>query len=650
MPNADPVETTRTPAPAGSSRPRPGTDEHPRSLASLSLAALGVVFGDIGTSPLYSVQECLSGEHGVPATPDNVLGILSLMVWAVTLVVTLKYLTFLMRADNHGEGGIFALLALTPDRLRQLPPGKVGALSLLVIAGACLLFGDGIITPAISVLSALEGLKVATPGLERVVVPATCLILVGLFAIQSRGTGSVGRFFGPVMVAWFLVIGVLGAWHVAQAPSVLAALNPVHGWNLLTHHGFHGFKLLGSVVLAVTGGEALYADMGHFGRRPIRLAWLGLIFPALLLCYLGQGAVVLRDPAAASQPFFSMVPTGTATLALVALATPATVIASQALISGVFSLTHQAVRLGYFPRVNVLHTDRATEGQIYVPLLNWLLAAGSIGLVLVFQSSTRLAAAFGLAVSGTMAITSVVFFVVTRHTWGWSGAKAWGLLVLFLSIDLPFLGANVLKFVDGGYIPLVVGAVFFGVMVTWRRGRSLLADHYRRHTTPLDEFLARLPSACVAGRLPRSAVFLASTTQGTPPILDHLVRRLQTVHQTIVLFTATTEHSPFVVDDQRVVVEPLGHGCVRVVAHYGFFEKPDVVSALRQAVALGLDLDPEQATFFVGRETFVEGPGGQMGPLAEHVFSVLTRLARNATFYFGVPAEQVVEVGLRIDL
>ncbi|RYE91541.1 MAG: potassium transporter Kup [Myxococcales bacterium] len=566
------------------------------------------------------------------------------------MVVTVKYLAFLMRADNHGEGGIFALLALAPERLRQAPAGKVGVLSLLVIAGACLLFGDGIITPAISVLSALEGLKVATPGLERVVVPATCVILVGLFAIQSRGTGSVGRFFGPVMVVWFLVIGSLGAWHVVRRPDVLAAFNPLHGWNLLTHHGFHGFKLLGSVVLAVTGGEALYADMGHFGRRPIRLAWLSLVFPALVLCYLGQGALLLDDPGAAVQPFFRMVPAGAATFALVALAAPATVIASQALISGVFSLTHQAVRLGYFPRVNVLHTDRSTEGQIYVPLLNWLLAAGSIGLVLMFQSASRLAAAYGIAVTGTMAITSIVFFVVTRHTWGWSAPKAWGLLVLFLSIDLPFLGANVLKFIDGGYIPLVVGSLFLAIMVVWRQGRSLLGEYYRERTVPLETFLEQLPARCSSHRLPGVGVFMASTAQGTPPILDHLVRTLRTAHETIVLFTATTEHSPFVTPAERVTVERLSQGCVRVIARYGFFEKPDVVSALEQAAGQGLRLDPGQMTFFVGRETFVEGPGGKMGPLAERLFAFLTRNARNATLYFGVPAEQVVEVGMRIDL
>ena len=523
----------------------------------------------------------------------------------------------------------------------------MGWLAIVVIAGACLLFGDGIITPAISVLAALEGLKVATSKFDDVVVPLTCVILAGLFLIQRRGTGSVGRIFGPVMILWFTTIGALGAFQIAKNPSIFAALSPTWGARLLFHHGFHGFKLLGSVVLAVTGGEALYADMGHFGRGPIRRAWLALVFPALLLCYLGQGALLLRNPDAAAQPFFMMVPAGLATFALVALAAPATVIASQALISGVFSLTHQAVRLGYFPRVNVLHTDRATEGQIFVPLLNWLLAFGSISLVLALRSSSRLAAAFGLAVSGTMAITSVVFFVVARHNWGWSALKAWAVLLLFLSFDLPFFGANLLKFVDGGYIPLVVGAGFFIVMLVWRQGRTLLAERNQESTVPLEQFLETLPKA----RLPGVGVFLASNPNGAPPILLHLLRRLRNVNETIVLFTATTEHTPIVADTDRVRVETLDHGIVRVVARYGFFETPEVVRALEQAVRENqLSLDLKDATNFVGRETFTEGAGGRMGAGREGLFSFLSRNARNATLYFGVPPEQVVEVGMRIDL
>lgn len=613
------------------------------------LGAVGVVFGDIGTSPLYTIQECVSGTHGVPATRENVLGVVSLILWSLTVVVTVKYLAFLMKADNQGEGGIFALLALVPEKFRASSSGGIGWLSLVVIAGACLLFGDGIITPAISVLSALEGLKIATSSLDRAIVPLTCVILAGLFAIQRRGTGSVGRYFGPIMVLWFVVIGGLGLWQIVRTPEVFQALSPAHGARFLAHHGFHGFKLLGSVVLAVTGGEALYADMGHFGRGSIRKAWLGLTFPALLLCYLGQGALLLRDPSAASQPFFRMVPTGTATFALVALAAPATVIASQALISGVFSLTHQAIRLGFFPRVNVLHTDRETEGQIYVPFLNWLLAAGSIGLVVIFQSASRLAAAFGLAVSGTMAITSVVFFVVTRHTWGWSAWKSWGLLLLFLSFDLPFFGANLLKFFDGGYIPLIVGAGFLVVMVTWRRGRVLLGEHYKTHSIPLDEFMGNL-AAQYPQRIPGTGVFMASAAIGTPPILVHLARRLHTIHETIVLFTAVTEHVPFVDASERIQIEPLQAGVVRVVARYGFLETPNVVAALHQGVRQGLQADVDQATYFVGRETFLEGPGGRMGALSESIFAFLSRNARNASLYFQVPPEQVVEVGLRIDL
>ena len=621
------------PAPASSGR-----------LWILAISALGVVFGDIGTSPLYTLQVGISPEPGAQPSTADVLGVLSLIVWALTLVVTVKYLAFVMRADNHGEGGILALLALVPED-SQSKRARIGAIALVVIAGAALLYGDGIITPAISVLSALEGVELAAPGFKHVVVPLTCLVLLVLFALQRAGTGGIGKVFGPVMVAWFVAIGLLGAWHVAHHPTVLAALSPLEGASYFARHGWRGFSVLGVVVLAVTGGEALYADMGHFGARPIRLAWLLLVFPALVLCYLGQGAVVLRDSSAAQNPFFSMVPTGAATYALVALSTAATVIASQALISGVFSLTHQAVQLGLFPRVTVTHTSRHAEGQIYVPEVNWALCILCIGLVLAFRGSAHLAAAYGIAVSGTMGITSFVYFIVTRRTWRWPLWKALPLLLLFLSFDLPFFGANLLKFLDGGWVPVLVGAVLFVVMVDWKVGRTVLAEHLAEISPPLQDFVSKVESYCSV-RVPGTAIFLASSAAGTPAVLLQHARRIGALRQTVVLLTVTTEHVPSVRQDQ-VRVEDLGKGFWRVGLRVGFMERPNVPKLLHAA---SLPLDLADATYFVGRETFLAGRLGKMGPIEETLFAFLSRNAKSATSWFAIPHEQVVEMGMQIDL
>jgi KUP system potassium uptake protein len=628
----------------------------PGHIAALAIGALGVVFGDIGTSPLYTLQVGITTEPGARASTADVLGVLSLIVWALTLVVTVKYLAFVMRADNHGEGGILALLALVPvgtgsgldhaarGGKRKRP--RIGGIALLVVAGAALLYGDGIITPAISVLSALEGIDLAAPAFKTLVVPSTCLVLLLLFAIQPIGTGRIGRVFGPVMVAWFVTIGALGVWHVGKNPAVLAALSPLHGARFFARHGWRGFPILGVVVLAVTGGEALYADMGHFGARPIRLAWLVLVFPALVFCYLGQGAVLLRDPSAAANLFFSMVPTGTATYALVALSTAATVIASQALISGVFSLTHQAVQLGLFPRVTVTHTSSHAEGQIYVPAINWALCALCIGLVLAFRESARLAAAYGIAVSGTMGITSSVYFVVTRRTWGWSLWKALPLLLFFLSFDLPFFGSNLLKFTDGGWIPLLVGAVLFVVMVDWKLGRTALAEHIAEISPTLEEFVAKVESYCNV-RVPGTAIFLASSPWGTPPVLVQHAKRIGALRQTVVLLTVTTEHIPYVRAQGRATVEDLGKGFWRIALRVGFMERPNVPDFL-QASKLPIDLT--DATYFVGRETFLAGRSGKMGRISEGLFAVLSRNAKSATSWFAIPHEQVVEMGMLIDL
>jgi KUP system potassium uptake protein len=621
-----------------------------RTLLALVIGALGIVFGDIGTSPLYTLQVGISpeGSVGAPARED-VLGVCSLIFWALTLVVTVKYLGFVMRADNHGEGGILALLALVPR-----DTGKRGAqlaiVSLLVVAGAALLYGDGIITPAISVLSALEGLEVAAPGVKSAVVPATCFVLLGLFAIQHRGTGGIGKIFGPVMIMWFACIALLGTWHVSRGPGILEALWPTWGADYFVRHGWHGFPILGVIVLAVTGGEALYADMGHFGRRPIRISWMGLVFPALVLCYFGQGALVLRDPSAMAKPFFAMVPPGAATYALVLLATTATIIASQALISGVFSLTHQAVQLGYFPRVTVTHTSGEAEGQIYVPEINWVLCVLCIALVLAFKESARLAAAYGIAVSGTMVITGIAYFVVTRRKWGWPLWKALPPVALFLSFDLPFFAANLLKFMDGGWVPILVGAAMFIVMIDWKRGRTVLAERLHELSPPLSSFIADMDKLC-AMRIPGSAVFLSSTPEDTPPVLFNHAKRIRVLRENLVLLTVTTEHVPAVDDADRFTVDDLGKGVWRVVARTGFLEKPNVPKMLSEVKRrFSIPVDLEETSYILGRETFLAGRTGKMGVLSESLFAFLARNARSVTSWFSIPPEQVVELGIQMDL
>jgi KUP system potassium uptake protein len=620
------------------------TEHHAPSgnLAALSVGALGVVFGDIGTSPLYTLHVGIAPRPGQQPDVADVLGVCSLIVWALTMVVTVKYLTFVMRADNQGEGGILALLALVPQKTHA----RVGLVTVMVVAGAALLYGDGIITPAISVLSALEGVELAAPGFKSAVVPLTCLVLLALFAIQSKGTGGLGKVFGPVMVIWFFCIAALGAWHIAKSPGVLVALNPMHGALYFEHHGIRGLPILGIVVLAVTGGEALYADMGHFGARPIRLAWIALVFPALVLCYLGQCALVLRDAHAVDNPFFAMVPAGGPTYCLVALATAATIIASQSLITGVFSLTHQAVQLGLFPRVTVAHTSRKAEGQIYVPEMNWGLCVLCIGLVLQFREAGRLAAAYGIAVSGTMGITSIVFFVVTRRTWNWPLWKALPPLVLFLSFDLPFFAANLTKFMDGGWIPILVGAVMLVVMIDWKVGRSILAERIAEISPPLADFVAKIQEHCPV-RVPGTAIILSSNPDGTPPVLTTHARQIRALRKYVVLVTVTTDHVPYVKPPDRVRSEDLGHGFFRVWIHAGFMEKPHVPRLL---AAAKLPVDLEDATYFLGRETFVSGKGGKMGVLSESLFAFLSRNSKSATSWFGIPPDQVVELGMQIDL
>ncbi len=622
---------------------------HGAAFSGLALAALGVVFGDIGTSPLYTLKECIRGGAGGVQTAD-LFGVLSLIFWSLTMVVTVKYLTFIMRADNKGEGGIFALLALVPEKLRVREHGDISWIAALVVVGAALLYGDGAITPAISVLSAVEGIAVDRPALGPAVVPITCVILVGLFAIQRRGTGTVGKLFGPVMLVWFGTIGALGAWHIAHQPAILAALSPHHAVGYFAAHGFRGALILGSVVLAVTGGEALYADMGHFGPKPIRFVWILIVFPSLLLCYFGQGALLLLKPAAATNPFFAMVPSGSAKLALVLLSSAATVIASQALISGAFSLTRQAMQLGYFPRVTIKHTAHHTEGQIYIPEINWLLAFSCILLVLSFRASDRLASAYGLAVTGTMGITSVVFYVVTRETWGWSRAKALPLLILFLTFDTPFFVANLFKLLDGGWVPVLIGIILIAAMLIWSRGRMLMVEQYSSRFPSLADALPII-RARVVKRVPGTAVFLASSATRVPPILMRQVERLRVLHERVVLLTILTEDVAVVPRDRRVEVAAVEDGFFRVVARYGFMEQPNVGDIIRAiAAAGGPELPPDEITYFLGRETILKKPTGRMGVLAESLFSILQRNSVAADQYFGIPPEQAFEMGSQIDL
>jgi KUP system potassium uptake protein len=622
----------------------------------LAVAALGVVFGDLGTSPLYTLQECLAGPHGVSPTDANVMGVLSLVFWSLMLVVTMKYMFFLMRADNAGEGGIMALLALAPERHRSPPPGRIGLVAFLVIAGSALLFGDGIITPAVSVLSAIEGLGIATSRLNEAVVPLTVLILLGLFAVQRRGTAKLGRLFGPVMLLWFLTIAVLGAFHVAHTPRILAALSPAHAMRFFAAHGIGGVAILGGVILCVTGGEALYADMGHFGAAPIRNAWLYVCIPSLILSYFGQGAVIVAEPdqaarlALGARPFYSMCPQGPWLYPFVVIAALATIIASQALISGVFSLTYQAVQLGFFPRITVRHTSGDTEGQIYLPLMNWGLAAACIALVLLFKESGKLAAAFGLAVSGTMAITSVVYFYVVRYTWQWPLWKAAGVVALFLSFDLPFFAANTLKFLDGGYVPFAVGVLFVTVMINWRIGRGLLGLHLHERSEPIDRFIDALDQR-TRTRVPGVAVFMSSG-EGVPPAMRRIAHRFHALPQTIVLLRVVVEHVPEVAAALRVTgVRSLGKGFHRLTLHYGFMEEEDVPGDLAAALAeMGISAGAADLIYVLGHETIVPSPRGKMGTLWEGLFAFLSRNAKSAIDYFGLPPEQVIEVGARIDL
>ena len=616
-------------------------------LAALSLAALGVVYGDIGTSPIYAMRESLHGAHGVAPTPANVLGLLSLIFWALIIVISVKYLTFVMRADNCGEGGMIALTALvTPVSAKARRRRRV--LVLVGLFGASLLYGDSMITPAISVLSAVEGLSVLTPVFTPYVIPITVAILVGIFAVQSRGTAKIGAVFGPVMLVWFATLGVLGAVQVIQDPAVLAAVNPAHGIRFFAQNGWHGFVVLGSVFLVVTGGEALYADMGHFGVKPIRLSWFGFVLPALLLCYFGQGALVLGDPSAAEHPFYRLVPEW-GLIPLVILTTMATIIASQAVISGAFSLTRQAVQLGYLPRVDIKHTSESQIGQIYIPGLNWLLMIACIGLVVGFQSSSRLAAAYGVAVTTDMVFTSILFAVVARSRWKWDLPAVVALVAGFLVVDLGFWGASLLKIPSGGWFPLVIAAVVFTVMTTWNTGRGILSERIAERAMSAEQLVAAL-AADPPARVPGTAVYLGRDPAGVPQALVHNLQHNKVLHEWVVLLAMRTEGTARTTEAERLSVEPLAPGLVRVIARHGFAEDPEVPAVLDRLRAAGLDIDPEQTTFFLGRDTLLATNRPGMALWRERLFALLSRNARRATHFFRIPPHRVCELGAEIEL
>jgi KUP system potassium uptake protein len=615
----------------------------------LALAALGIVYGDIGTSPLYALRECFSPAIGLTTTPPTIFGILSLLIWALLLVVTVKYLWVVMRADNQGEGGILALMALAHrDDGAPSFPQRLSPLIILGLLGAAFVYGDGIITPAISVLSAVEGLNVATPLFNPYVVVIAVSILFGLFAVQSKGTGHIGQVFGLIMLLWFVCLAVLGVRSVIQSPRILESFSPLHGIRLLVEHPGQGFVVLGSVFLALTGAEALYADMGHFGRGPIRLSWYTIVLPSLLLQYLGQGALLLREPDAVANPFYLLAPSWLI-YPLVGLATIATVIASQALLSGAFSLTQQAIHLGYLPRMGIQHTSAVHIGQIYVPVVNWSLFIGTISLVLLFGSSTNLAAAYGIAVSGTMVMTTLLLYVIARHAWHWPVLVAGTVTGTFLLIDLGFFSANVLKIWQGGWLPLVLGLALFTLMTTWSGGRALVTNYLHLTMPPLAQFLTDLLARHPV-RVPGHAVFLTQSHEITPPAFLQNVRHNTVLHELVVFLTIVTARVPLVPRAQQLDIGQFAPGIYRVTVRHGFMEMPEIPVLLLQCHEQGVPVNLQDATFFLSRINSLATPKPGMALWREHLFVFLSRNSRRTSSFLGIPSEQAVEIGVVVDI
>jgi KUP system potassium uptake protein len=619
-----------------------------KRLATLTLAALGIVYGDIGTSPLYAIKEVFgSTHHPVPITPENVLGILSLFFWSLIIVVTLKYVSFIMRANNKGEGGIIALMTLA---LQKGVPGtwQQKLLVTLGLFGAALFYGDGVITPAISVLSAVEGLEIITPAFKPYIVPITLIILVGLFIFQRRGTASVGALFGPVMVLWFAILAALGAAAIIENPSVLAAINPFYAFNFLQGNSVLGFFALGAVVLCITGAEALYADMGHFGAKPIQYAWLGYVLPALLINYFGQGALLLADPSTVENPFYLLAPEW-GRYPLVILATMATIIASQAVISGAFSITQQAMQLGYTPRLAIQHTSDREMGQIYLPAINWLLLISIILLVVEFGSSSKLAAAYGIAVTGTMLITNILAIAVAIRLWDWSPTRAVLGALPFICIDLGFFLANSVKIPDGGWFPLVFGLVVFILLTTWKRGRELLGERLAADAMQLRPFITSIAESGVE-RVPGTAVFMTPDPESVPHALLHSLKHYKALHEQAVILSVKVFDVPYVPVLDRVEMHRLSGNFVQVVVQYGFKDEPDIPAALALCAEAGLTLDMMDTSFFLGRETLIPKLGSSMAYWRALIFVAMFRNAGSATAFFKIPSNRVVELGSQVVL
>ena len=628
------------------SHPEVSSSVTPRhGLAALTLGAIGVVYGDIGTSPLYTMKEVFSPATGVTLNPANLIGAVSVILWALMLVVTLKYVVLILRADNRGEGGGLALTALAARAVKDRPALR-NALLLLGVFGATLFYGDSVITPAISVLGAIEGLDILTPSLKPFVVPLSLFILLGLFMVQRFGTGVVGKLFGPIIVVWFITLGIIGAIHIARQPAILAALNPFEAWHFMLARGWHLFAAMGAIVLALTGAEALYADMGHFGRRPIQLAWNTLVLPSLALNYMGQGALLIAEPSAIENPFYKLFPEAWLIPALV-LATFAAIIASQAVISGAFSMTRQAMQLGFLPRMAVRFTSASEAGQIFLPAVNWALLAGVIAAVLYFGSSSALAGAYGIAVTLTMMITTVLTYFVVRQGWHLPAPLAMGATAFFFLIDALLVAGCAIKFFDGGWFPLLTGLLLFILMSTWSRGRALLLDSVRRDGIELHAFIQDLDQSSMQ-RADRTAVYAVANPDTVPQALLHNLKHNQVLHARNIILTVLFHEIPWVSLEERVKIEALGPGFWRVALHFGFMEAPDVPKALKLCEASGLRIPVFETTYFLSRETVVPTPGGGMANWREHLFAMMNRNASGVVEFFRLPDNAVVELGTRV--
>ncbi len=625
------------------------TEQHKKSsLVALTLAAVGIVYGDIGTSPLYTLKTIFDPEHGLVLNQFNLLGIISLIFWGLTMIVSLKYVTLVLRADNRGEGGIMALMALVLNSVSKAAPRWHYPLMLLGVFGATMFYGDSVITPAISVLSAIEGLEVAAPGLEQYVVPLTIIVLVTLYAVQRHGTAGIGRLFGPVMMVWFAALAVMGLINIVEAPQILWALNPWNAFRFMIQNRMIAFVALGAVVLAFTGAEALYADMGHFGKKPIRAAWFLVVFPALALNYLGQGALLLVHPEAIANPFFQQLGAWSV-YPLVVLSTMATVIASQATISGTFSMTKQAIALGLLPRMRVVHTSEREIGQIYIPAVNWLQLAVVLLAVVGFGSSDKLAGAYGIAVTATMLATTFLTFFVTRYRWHMPLALCLAATGFFIIMDIALFSASTLKLFHGGWFPLLLGAVLFTVMLTWKRGRELVFQNLQKHAIPLEDFLASLfvaPPTRVYG----TAIFLRGESDGVPHALLHNLSHNKVLHERVVFFTVHVVEEPFVPEAEQVKVTDLGHQCYQVNVHYGFKDEPDIPKALALCDCLGLPFEMMETSFFIARQTVISTPGAGMSTWREHLFVAMSRNARGAADYYQIPTNRVIELGTQVEI